>query len=200
MYTHRDKETVWLYDFFHTCMHYMKCIKLFACITFVSLGVYHVIVYLIELNWQYDIFALYKPCLTSFAEAVVTFVDGSSTSSNTSANGGSGNGNNTVDQDELDKLRNDLKINPRTTVKYKRSLGSEYEDRISHIIMGSTGIFVILAVFGYICSLDFIRHIRVHGKIKIIHGMDQYQVHGDHSKGKRKGQPRDLDFMNHIYT
>ncbi|KAK3094631.1 hypothetical protein FSP39_004255 [Pinctada imbricata] len=142
-------------------------------------------------------------------EGSVVFIDPSGP--NTGGSGGQGNsggngtgsggssGNSSTGVDPLD-----LRVDPKDTVRYKQSLYSPYNDTPSHVAIGVTGVIVLIAVCGYICSLDYIRHVRVGGKVKVIHGMKEnpYAVKNKPPKaGKtpKENELQDLENVNHVY-
>lgn len=110
---------------------------------------------------------------------------------------------------DLEELTNEIKINPKNTSSYQRSLKSQHDPRTSSIAIGVSGLLIVLGICGYICSLDLISHIRVNGKVKITQGLQKQDPNivaknGSSDKcakkGGRKNYPESVDSVDHIYA
>jgi hypothetical protein len=117
--------------------------------------------------------------------------------------------------DELEDLKRAIRIDPRNTSAYLRSLNSQDDQRPSVLAIGISGLLILLAICGYICSLDLIKHVRVDGKVKITQGMKQYPdcvakngtsdryVQKGKTEEKRQsnqGKSNSVDNVEHVYA
>lgn len=114
--------------------------------------------------------------------------------------------------DELANLTNAIKIDPRNTSAYLRSLKSQDDPRPSALAIGVSGLLILLGIFGAICSLDLIKHVRVDGKVKVTQGMKQNpdvlakngasdnNVQKGKSKIKDQDKSNSVDNIEHVYA
>ncbi|XP_062598349.1 uncharacterized protein LOC134259761 [Saccostrea cucullata] len=115
--------------------------------------------------------------------------------------------------DELNKLQNGIKVEWKSTSSYQRTLNSQEDTRTSARIIGISGLLIVLGICTYICSLDFIKHVRVHGKVKVTQGMkqnpdvlvdngtsDKYAQKGGQKGKRRSAGVYSVDDVEHMYA
>lgn len=112
---------------------------------------------------------------------------------------------------ELEELKNTVKIDPKNTSSYMRSLKSQNDPRPSAMAIGVSGLLIILGICAYICSLDLISHVRENGKVKVTQGMPKNNTNvvaenGSSDKFAKKGKKRNqgsamsVEDTPHVYA